>query len=137
MPELTGVLETALYVEDTERSARFYEETFGFRRLANDYRLCALSVADRQVLLLFKRGASRQHLNISGGVIPSHDGRGEQHFALAVPRAALPEWEAKLAAKGIPLESRVRWELGGESIYFRDPDGHSVELATPGIWPIY
>ena len=22
-----------------------------------------------------------------------------------------------------------------ESIYFRDPDGHLVELATPGLWP--
>src|SRR6266702_2021059 len=26
---------------------------------------------------------------------------------------------------------------GGSSIYFRDPDNHSVELATPGLWSIY
>jgi catechol 2,3-dioxygenase-like lactoylglutathione lyase family enzyme len=26
---------------------------------------------------------------------------------------------------------------GGHSIYFSDPDGRSVELATPGIWPCY
>ena len=22
-------------------------------------------------------------------------------------------------------------------VYFRDPDGHLVELATPGLWPNY
>ncbi|HWQ03343.1 MAG TPA: glyoxalase, partial [Candidatus Nitrosotenuis sp.] len=27
--------------------------------------------------------------------------------------------------------------LGGRSIYFRDPDGHSLELVTPGVWPNY
>ena len=48
-----------------------------------------------------------------------------------------PAWEAALAAHGIPIESRVRWSRGGESIYFRDPDGHSVELATPGVWATY
>jgi len=26
---------------------------------------------------------------------------------------------------------------GGHSIYFRDPDGHLLELATPGLWAIY
>ena len=25
----------------------------------------------------------------------------------------------------------------GRSIYFRDPDGHLLELATPGLWSVY
>nr|WP_197998803.1 hypothetical protein [Gimesia aquarii] len=37
----------------------------------------------------------------------------------------------------IGIESRVNWPRGGESIYFRNPDNHVVELATPGIWPIF
>jgi len=44
---------------------------------------------------------------------------------------------ARLAELGIAIESRVQWERGGSSIYFRDPDGRSVELATPGLWPCY
>ncbi len=28
-------------------------------------------------------------------------------------------------------------KLGGTSLYFRDPDGHLLELVTPGIWSIY
>ena len=30
--------------------------------------------------------------------------------------------------------SVVVWEAGGRSLYFRDPDGHLLELATPGVW---
>jgi len=26
---------------------------------------------------------------------------------------------------------------GGTSLYFRDPNGHMLELATPGLWSIY
>jgi catechol 2,3-dioxygenase-like lactoylglutathione lyase family enzyme len=36
---------------------------------------------------------------------------------------------------GIAIESRITWARGGTSLYFRDPDGHSLEVATPGLWP--
>src|SRR5205807_144937 len=58
MPSVNGIIETALYVEDLGRSVRFYQGLFGFRTLLEDERLCALSVGDRQVLLLFVRGGS-------------------------------------------------------------------------------
>ena len=38
-----------------------------------------------------------------------------------------------LPTEGIAIEGRTKWPRGGESIYFRDPDGHLVELATPGL----
>jgi uncharacterized protein len=28
-------------------------------------------------------------------------------------------------------------ELRGEALYFRDPDGHLLEVVTPGVWNIY
>ena len=137
MPRTTGVLETCLYVEDLARAAQFYERLFGFRRLQSDERLCAFDVAGHDVLILFLRGATREPVSLSGGLIPPHDGSGHLHFAFAIPSGELPAWERRLGEVGVAVESRVKWPLGGESIYFRDPDDHLVELATPGIWPNY
>jgi len=137
MPHVTGVLETCLYVDDLERAASFYETLFGFERLDSDQRFCALDVAGRCVLILFLRGATREPVRMPGGVIPVHDGAGPLHFAFAIPSEDLPAWEQRLSAAGIALESRVKWPRGGESLYFRDPDNHLVELVTPGTWTIY
>lgn len=138
MPALTGVIETALYVDDIERSSTFYENVLGLRRIGGDAdRLHAYSVADRGVLLLFKRGATAQDIQTPFGMIPGHDGTGQNHFALAIAATELGAWEKHLEQHSVGIESRVHWPLGGTSIYFRDPDGHLVELATPGMWSIY
>ena len=136
-PRVTGVLETCLHVEDVERSARFYEGLFGFKRLASDARFWAFDVAKGCVLLLFQQGGTLEPVRVPGGLIPPHDGSGHLHFAFAIPAADLSAWLERLQGAGITVESRVQWEAGGESIYFRDPDEHLVELATPGIWPNY
>jgi len=129
IPKLDGVLETSLYVEDLQRSARFYQTIFGFGFIDSGDRLVALHIAQRQILLLFKKGLSAQL------PLTPHDGAGQLHLAFAIPAAELPAWEAWLAKRGVPIEEKRAWERGGTSLYFRDPDGHLLELATPGIWP--
>jgi len=79
MPEVTGVVETCLYVDDLERAARFYEDVCEFKRLIGDERFCALSVAGRNVLLLFRKGATLESIPTPGGAIPPHDGAGHTH----------------------------------------------------------
>jgi catechol 2,3-dioxygenase-like lactoylglutathione lyase family enzyme len=135
VPRVTGILEIAIHVENVERSARFYKDLFGFKRMVFDERFCAFDVPGPQVLLLFKRGGSLDPVRIPGGVIPPHDGSGHLHFAFSIERDEVEAWVQRLAERNIAIESRVKWDLGGESIYFRDPDEHLVELATPGIWP--
>jgi catechol 2,3-dioxygenase-like lactoylglutathione lyase family enzyme len=137
MPTTTGVLETSLYVDDLARAARFYEDVLGLATLTSDARFRAYDVGGRSVLLLFQRGATLETVVMPGGTIPPHDGHGPLHIALAIPAAELPAWEQQLAEHGIAIEGRTRWRRGGESIYFRDPDGHLLELATPGLWAIY
>ena len=136
-PRVTGMLETCIHVEDVARSAHFYESLFGFSCLEADERFCAFDVGGRDVLILFRRGGTGEPVKLPGGVIPPHDGSGHLHFALAIPAGDLTAWEKRLAQAGIKIESRVKWARGGESLYFRDLDGHLVELATPGIWPNY
>lgn len=137
LPRVRGVLETALYVEDLTRATAFYRETFGFPVLLENARICALDVAGQNVLLLFHRGATVGGLATPGGFVPSHDGAGPVHFAFAIAMTDLELWEERLASLDIAVESRVQWERGGVSLYFRDPDGHSVELVTEGTWATY
>lgn len=137
-PPLTGVLETSLYVADLERAVAFYAALLGARvLLAEEDRMRALDVAGRQVLLLFRTGASDRANPVPGGVVPPHDADGRMHLCFAIPADALDAWEAHLAALGVAVESRVHAERGATCVYLRDPDGHLIELATPGLWAIY
>jgi len=130
-PKTDGILESSLYVSDVPRSVLFYRETFGFAVISEfGERGCAMHAGPRQVLLLFKKGASR-------AITSPHDGDGELHLAFAIPSDELPNWESWLQQRGIAVEEKRTWESGGWSLYFRDPDRHLLELATPGTWSIY
>jgi catechol 2,3-dioxygenase-like lactoylglutathione lyase family enzyme len=137
MPNLLGVLETSLYVDEFERSCAFYEQVLGLNSIYRDKRLCAYDVGGRGVLLLFLRGQSLETTRLHGGTIPPHDGHGSEHMALSVAANDLVDWEERLADANVAIEGRIKWPRGGESVYFRDPDGHLLELATPGLWPGY
>ena len=137
MPSLGRVLETSLYVDQLDPSIAFYQRLFGFPTLTRDQRFCAFNVGGQQVLLLFLKGASAAPMRIPGGVIPPHDGHGQSHLAFTIDAAEEAAWTGHLESSGVAIESRVEWPRGGFSLYFRDPDGHLLELVSPGCWEIY
>ena len=137
MPKLDGILETALYTDDMARAQAFDEDVRGLTPIFTDTRLRAYGVASRSVLLIFKRGAATETVIMPGGTIPGHDGSGPLHIAFAIGRDELAEWEKHLASRGVAIEGATSWSRGGRSIYFRDPDGHLLELATTGLWSVY
>lgn len=140
MLKIERVLETALYVEDIGRSVDFYQRVLGFavlQKSGEPERLAAMDVGGAHILLLFKAGATANDVRIPGGRIPGFNGNGNGHVAFPIALENLSAWEKRLAAQGIAIESTVKWERGGQSIYFRDPDGNLLELATPGVWATY
>ena len=139
LPSVNGIIESALYVGDLTVSGSFYETVFGFRQLMAEDRMRAYSVSDRQVLLLFLRGGSTHPSPMHGGLIPPHDAHGTQHLAFAISPGEHTAWRKHLLFHGLAVESKLNCGDGGpgDSPYFRDPDGHSLELITPGCRPIY
>ena len=134
-PRLSHALESSLYVEDLDRAQLFYGRVLGLECFLRDERMAGMGVPGGSVLLLFRRGGSTEASPTPGGTIPPHDATGAQHVCFAMPWGELAAWEEHLGALEVTLESRVVWPRGGTSLYFRDPDGHSVEVATPGLWP--
>jgi catechol 2,3-dioxygenase-like lactoylglutathione lyase family enzyme len=137
MPKLDRVLETVLYVADLEQAATFYSDVLGLVCIHADHRMRAYDVGGKGVLLLFPQGQSLQSIETPGGPIPPHDGQGPMHVAFSISADELDEWQRHLADNGVPLEGCTQWPRGGVSVYFRDLDGHLLEIATPGLWKGY
>jgi catechol 2,3-dioxygenase-like lactoylglutathione lyase family enzyme len=137
LPRIRGVAETCIYSGDLLRSISFYRDRVGLGLLESLDRMCAFTVGDHQVLLIFLLGGSVEPVRMPGGLIPPHDGSGQSHFAFAISKEDFPAWKNHLIAQGIAIESEVDWPAGGKSLYFRDPDENLVELATPGLWEVY
>ncbi len=137
-PRINRVAETVLYTDDLTRATAFYRDVLGFAPMRTDgERFQAFDAGGGCTLLLFRRGATRHAVPAPRGMIPPHDGRGALHVAFAIDDGDFETWRSHLATRGIAVESEAGWDRGGRSLYVRDPDGHLVELVTPGIWPNY
>ena len=131
VPPVGGILETSLYVDDLAVSQAYYQRIFGFGVNFAVDRLVALAVRPGQVLLLFTKQGS---VSLPRG---AHHGDGNLHLAFSIDADRLETWRAHLAAHAIVIEDEIHWDRGGVSLYFRDPDGHLLEIATPGVWQNY
>ena len=127
---IRGVLETCLYVDDLSAAEPFYRDILGLHRIAAQQGRHIFFECGQGVLLIFHPDQAMA----TTGSIPPHGARGPGHVAFAVAETELPAWRERLARHGIAIESEVQWGQGGRSLYFRDPAGNSVEIATPRIW---
>ena len=124
------VLESCLYVDDLAAAERFYTEVLGLavhsrRRGRHVFLRCG-----DQMVLLFRPEATAA----DGASVPSHGATGPGHLCFAVADEDLAEWRRRLAARGVEIEQDHRWPGGARSLYFRDPAGNSLELASPRLW---
>lgn len=124
------ILETCLYVDDLEAARDFYQRVLGLEPFAQVPGRHVFFRCGQAVFLVFNPEAS----SLPSSQVPPHGAYGPGHVAFAVEAASLSAWKEHLAAHGVPIEAEVDWPGGGRSLYFRDPAGNSVELATPETW---
>jgi glyoxalase family protein len=129
----TGFHHVTLVVADPRRTLRFYGRTLGLRLLKRSppyadrgsYQLYFLAGADApETLLTFFAwpGSSRGQFGV-GGV---------HHVALDVATLeAQLKWKRWLVDRNVAVAGPFNRGYFG-SIYFRDPDGHILEIATHG-----
>src|SRR5437899_114180 len=136
-PGTNGVLETALYVDNLQAAERFYGEVLGLPKIFTVPGRQLVYRCEDSVLLVFDPAhTEKNQMMINGGTIPLHGARGAGHMAFRVSKEQLNLWREHLRAKGVAIESEVPWPNGAHSIYFRDPAGNSLELATPDMWNV-
>jgi catechol 2,3-dioxygenase-like lactoylglutathione lyase family enzyme len=124
MLSVRGLFETHLTVRDLERSIAFYRDVVGLApaHLAPERRAAFLWIGGRGrgMLGLWSIGTSPlgQHL----------------HFSMAMALEELVAAPARLRAAGVPPRDGdepvvIGW-MPAASVFFEDPDGHSVELIS-------
>ncbi len=124
------ILETCLYVDDLDAAERFYGDVLGMEFVSRRAGRHVFWRCGPQMLLLFDPREVRR----ADSDTPHHGAQGPGHVAFAVADDQIPAWEAHLTRHGVAIERQVQWPQGGRSLYFRDPAGNSLELASPRIW---
>jgi len=128
--QVKRVLESCLYVNDLTAASEFYNQVLGLKVYSLQAGRHVFFRCGDGMFLLFVPESTSQ----ASGPVPTHGAFGPGHIAFAVDRAELPAWKERLQKLDVPLEAEITWPGGGESIYFRDPSGNSVELVTPDTW---
>jgi lactoylglutathione lyase len=123
--------ETHLPVASTERSAEFYATVVGLQRAYRD--------PGRDIVFLYVGDGKESMLGLWGPTTTYGGDPHRCHFALAIPLADLLAVGKRLNDLGISTRnfagdettepSVIGW-MPSAQIYFRDPDGHSVEFIT-------
>lgn len=129
------ILESALYAENLEEAAAFYEDVLGLERIVEVKGRHVFFRVGQGVLLLFRPSVTTTPPAPDARLpVPPHGTKGEGHLCFAATADEIEGWIGTLTARDIPVEADFEWPQGGRSIYFRDPAGNSLEFAEPRIW---
>ena len=118
MLNITGVYEVAVRVKELARAEMFYLEVLGLK----------VGIRDESRNWLFLYAGDN-------GMIVLQEDKGEwpiQHFAFTIAESDVDAAASTLRARGVEVEGPVYHEwMPSWSLYFSDPDGHSLELLAP------
>lgn len=131
----SGILESALYVDDLEKAEAFYRGTLGLEPIARVEGRHVFFRCGEGVLLLFNAAVTVEPPAADARLpVPPHGATGDGHLCFRAGAQEIDMWKRRLIGLGIEIEADFEWPSGGRSIYFRDPAGNSIEFAEPRIW---
>ena len=131
----SGILESALYVDDLDAAEAFYGGVLGLERIARAEGRHVFFRCGDGVLLLFDPAETVKPPRPGAKLpVPPHGTKGEGHLCFRATAEEIARFRAHLESAGVAIEADFEWLNGGRSIYFRDPAGNSLEIAEPRIW---
>jgi len=130
----SGILEAAVYARDLDAAEGFYGGLLGLTRIARVGNRHVFYRVGPTILLVFNPNETKKLPNNPALPVPPHGARGPGHVCFAADGREIKVWREDLENAGVTIEADFRWPNGARSIYFRDPDGNSVEIAEPSLW---
>ncbi len=128
MPSAVKALgEIALRVEDLEAMTTFYEDVVGLELMkrfdhSSFFRIAEGYGGHTQILALFDRSEETGYKGLDAERTTS------DHFAFAIALEDFEREKERLEALGVSLEFSNHAWVHWRSLYFKDPEGHSVEF---------
>ncbi len=128
--EFTQIKETVLYVRDLERTRAFYNEKLELPVVSFIEESHVFFRAGTSMLLCFLPEKTKVKEDP-----PPHYAEGNIHLAFEAKPEDYRAWKERVKERNIPIEQVHHWKKGTrESFYFRDPDGHLLEILEGNIW---
>lgn len=129
MPELSRILETVLYAVDMDAAEKFYSDVLELPLLTKEPGRSLVYTVGPDMLLIFYAPESLKKTNL-----PAHGASGPGHVAFEIDENEYETWKEHLTGRKVVIEKEVTWKSSARSLYFRDPSGNVLEIATPGVW---
>ena len=123
------IKETCLYIHDLDKTESFYRGVLDLPVISKKPERHIFFRAGRSVLLCFLPEATRKETEL-----PPHYAEGPAHLAFEVTTLEYQEWKIKIATAGVEILHEQIWKNRFYSFYFKDPDGHLLEIVEEGMW---
>lgn len=127
--EFTQIKETCLYVKDLERTRSFYVNKLGLELIVKSEGRHIFFRAGKSVLLCFIAEATSNEKEL-----PPHAASGQIHLAFEIHAKDYEAVKKTLIEKEVEIIHEQDWHKDKKSFYFRDPDGHLLEVVPEGLW---
>ena len=127
--QISSIKENCLYVHDLDRTTSFYHHILQLPLISFVEGRHVFFREGDSVLLCFLPEVTKNEKTL-----PPHYAFGPQHLAFEVPHEEYRRWKERLKTHQIRVIHEQHWRDNLYSMYFYDPDGHTLEILPPGIW---